>query len=338
MTAQLRWILATLCADDTAWLGVQLSVWGRARAQHGVDVAAVVVAEGTHTFRGTPRPLTVDAWAQALAQSRRPEDRMAQSMLGHMVRVTWTGPVSSRDAWSNERAQRNALGKGVAHVMRTRALSPEESWAVCLVDVDEVVRPESLPKALPRAQAVACPFFYYSLRWRHAVRWRGPVLVPGRVWASRAVESWRNMRNILPEAIGVEGVHASYFMSPADIRRKLQSFSHQEFNRPPFTDVKNIAACIREGRDLFGRRSVQLQEDAGAWRRLAWLVPWIRAFGLAHVVQSPAMPARKKDTRAIDHAPPSLSSATASCQERGRHSIELAPWPTRSCTSASSSS
>jgi hypothetical protein len=49
------------------------------------------------------------------------------------------------------------------------------------------------------------------------------------------------------------GWHFSYFGSPAFIANKIRHFSHQEFNTPTITDIKNIQEAIQDKKDLFGR-------------------------------------------------------------------------------------
>lgn len=58
----------------------------------------------------------------------------------------------------------------------------------------------------------------------------------------------------LPRSILVDaGWHLTYFMSPAQIQRKLVSFGHREYSRPPYTDMDHIKRAIALGRDLFDR-------------------------------------------------------------------------------------
>jgi len=60
------------------------------------------------------------------------------------------------------------------------------------------------------------------------------------------------------------GWHFTFFLSPEGIRSKLQSYSHQEFNVPHYTDLENIrrrtSACV----DPFDRHDYptrRLKED-----------------------------------------------------------------------------
>lgn len=49
------------------------------------------------------------------------------------------------------------------------------------------------------------------------------------------------------------GWHISYFLPPALIKKKIESFAHQEFNKEPYTNEDYIQNCIDNGLDLYGR-------------------------------------------------------------------------------------
>lgn len=49
------------------------------------------------------------------------------------------------------------------------------------------------------------------------------------------------------------GWHLSYYMGLADLARKLESFSHSEYDAPEFKAADHVLECIRTGRDLFNR-------------------------------------------------------------------------------------
>ena len=49
------------------------------------------------------------------------------------------------------------------------------------------------------------------------------------------------------------GWHFS-FKDAESIRRKIKSYSHQEYNTKEFTDIKNIEQKISKNIDLFGRK------------------------------------------------------------------------------------
>ena len=42
-------------------------------------------------------------------------------------------------------------------------------------------------------------------------------------------------------------------MNPKDIKKKIKSFAHEEFNKDEFLNISKINKCIAEGKDLFNR-------------------------------------------------------------------------------------
>ena len=49
------------------------------------------------------------------------------------------------------------------------------------------------------------------------------------------------------------GWHFSYLMTPEQIKNKIESFGHAEFNKDVFTDLKAIEEKVKSGLDLFNR-------------------------------------------------------------------------------------
>ena len=49
------------------------------------------------------------------------------------------------------------------------------------------------------------------------------------------------------------GWHFSFLQTPKDIIKKIQSYSHGEFNQSDFTDEKKIQEKILTGKDIFNR-------------------------------------------------------------------------------------
>ena len=56
-----------------------------------------------------------------------------------------------------------------------------------------------------------------------------------------------------PQLIEPGGWHFSFLKDPSSIKKKIMSYSHQEFNSENFTNIKNIEKRIYENVDLFGR-------------------------------------------------------------------------------------
>jgi hypothetical protein len=56
------------------------------------------------------------------------------------------------------------------------------------------------------------------------------------------------------------GYHMSFFLTVDEIRRKIESFSHQEYNKEEFKTDEHIMKCISTGHDLFDRGPVDYEE------------------------------------------------------------------------------
>ncbi len=56
-----------------------------------------------------------------------------------------------------------------------------------------------------------------------------------------------------PQLIKNGGWHFSFLKSPESIKKKIIAYSHQEYNKEKFTNIKNIENKILSGKDLFDR-------------------------------------------------------------------------------------
>jgi beta-1,4-mannosyl-glycoprotein beta-1,4-N-acetylglucosaminyltransferase len=74
------------------------------------------------------------------------------------------------------------------------------------------------------------------------------------------------------------GWHFSYVARIPQIIQKLESFAHQEFNKPEYKDPEVIQAKIRAGMDLFGGQSRFLVQPVDASRFPAYLVQHLEKY------------------------------------------------------------
>ena len=70
---------------------------------------------------------------------------------------------------------------------------------------------------------------------------------------TKKVPFWNVFRDKEPQIIKDAGWHFSFLKKPAMIRKKIISYSHQEFNKEEFINEKNIEKKINKGKDLFER-------------------------------------------------------------------------------------
>jgi beta-1,4-mannosyl-glycoprotein beta-1,4-N-acetylglucosaminyltransferase len=64
---------------------------------------------------------------------------------------------------------------------------------------------------------------------------------------------WKFYKSKEPQLINNAGWHFSFLKDPQNISKKIKSYSHQEFNKENFTNIKNIEKKIEKRIDIFGR-------------------------------------------------------------------------------------
>jgi beta-1,4-mannosyl-glycoprotein beta-1,4-N-acetylglucosaminyltransferase len=223
-----------------------------------VDV--FLLLEATLTFAHARKPAYFD---QLLKHEYLPEwgGQLRSFVLTELP--PGTGPL-----WPTEHAIRDAKLDVFEELLRSapelRGRDPSEVFLV-ISDVDELPCAAKLATLkfcgvphdeLPAAMALE-HFHYYSFRWAKRSAWRGaPNAAPGDLILSgafsRGSEGRLHKKRVHP-AWEHCGWHLSYFMSPARVALKLRSFSHAEYDKPPYNTLPWIMERMRQGEDLFGR-------------------------------------------------------------------------------------
>jgi beta-1,4-mannosyl-glycoprotein beta-1,4-N-acetylglucosaminyltransferase len=147
-----------------------------------------------------------------------------------------------------ENGQRNALSLVARQFAGTDILM--------ISDADEIPSRELLTRLRNEVLAdkdfpFACQqhMFYYSLKWLTGYPWYGTVVTTFNHLQKMTPQGHRDKRASLPR-FTPGGWHLSYFKTVAEIQRKLQSFAHQEFNRPEFVNADHVTYCMTAGRDI----------------------------------------------------------------------------------------
>eukprot|EP00984_Skeletonema_dohrnii_P001709 scaffold565_cov79-Skeletonema_dohrnii-CCMP3373.AAC.1 len=116
-------------------------------------------------------------------------------------------------------------------------------FVVVNTDGDELVNPKILADMQPgrplhyqvvnQAMHLQMDFFYYNANWKRGVWAMGHVL-PGEklLTGEYSLNTFRSGRKKHQPFIPEAGWHLSYFLSIDEIINKIESFSHQEFNKP----------------------------------------------------------------------------------------------------------
>lgn len=95
-------------------------------------------------------------------------------------------------------------------------------------------------------------FSYYNFNWTAQNKWYHAFSVSDIGMAKKSLDEYRTESShyhLRQDA----GWHLNYYMPIADLARKIESFSHKEYDLPEFKGQEHIAECIREGKDIFNR-------------------------------------------------------------------------------------
>lgn len=82
--------------------------------------------------------------------------------------------------------------------------------------------------------------------------WSGTIVVTGDIIKLYSAQQIRDQRNILVN-VPLAGWHFSYLGGVEKIKTKIQSFAHQEYNRPDIINDEYLQLVIDEGKDVFNR-------------------------------------------------------------------------------------
>ena len=226
---------------------------------HVVDRFVVVESDVTHS--GMPRAIRYDAAHPRLLP-----------FVSKIVHVIVKDMPDTTDPRQRETWQRNAVLRGMPD-----AASDD---LVMMSDVDEVPR-ASVVEAIKRDRehrlfGLRLAFYYFYLNYRNV---RGPEAA--LTWAVAAARA--ELDKITPDGLRFAarhgdpnvhvlpdaGWHFSYLMDEAGIQRKIQAFSHQEWNTKSFLSSIDIKATVHQRGDLFNRPShvwdVVEEPDLPSW-------------------------------------------------------------------------
>jgi hypothetical protein len=245
------------------------------------EVDHFVIIEADTTFSGlkkSDKPLTITGDSVGL-------DRI--------IYIQVTDMPHQGDPWARERHQRNAIMQGLTDA------APDD--LVMISDVDEIPRASVVREMAEDLRheefGLRLKFYYFMLNyratkgseadrvWNCAVtkrqfkystsdRLRYHLQNLGRLSAENLDKKTRIMENA--------GWHFSNLTDDEGVRRKIQSFSHQEYNTPDVLASVDVEGMIQRGEDLFGRGGygwqLELPDDLPAWvsSQKEFMMRWTR--------------------------------------------------------------
>jgi beta-1,4-mannosyl-glycoprotein beta-1,4-N-acetylglucosaminyltransferase len=201
-----------------------------------------VIVEAEETFSGIEKPL----YLTEVLNKR-------YSQYADKIEIIRVPKKEFGGAWDREYFQKNHISKqGLSF------LNLSDDDLILFADADEIPRASAITDMVNNGydhngEGLGGPCFYYKLN----------VLTSEYSYRPKAM-SYKNFTNhteqryathpIRPDA----GWHFSYLKTPENIKKKIEAFSHQEFNNDSINNIDNISSSIENVRDLFGRKEVTL--------------------------------------------------------------------------------
>lgn len=164
-------------------------------------------------------------------------------------------PEHCTTAWDKEAYQRN-YSQSFIQIYATGV-----QYIVLCCDVDEIPNSHILINLRGWYEHLTVPchlemnFYYYNFDWKVPSKWYLQFVINDKGFVSNLNinHTRQHGSNNRPVVIPNAGWHFSYFSSWEDIRRKVESFSHTEYDFEQFKSKDNIEECIAKGLDLFHR-------------------------------------------------------------------------------------
>jgi len=202
----------------------------RCEEMKGLDVQHILV-ESTHTFTGIPKEITFNEFDREFIHFP-----IRQIIVDDMP--------NTGNPWDNEKHQRNAIIRGLITV-------PDD--AICIIsDVDEIPRASALLAITELGEGITAlrmdKFGYYLNCLEGVQSWERARMCEVGYVKSFSPDYVRNSG--YEHEILNAGWHFSWMGGPEVMKRKLDSFSHQECNTQKLRDA--LEHKYQTGESLWG--------------------------------------------------------------------------------------
>lgn len=229
------------------------------------------IVEADFTFTGIKRELVFHETMAWIAANTPPEAKeVLDKIAERIVYIPITTYTDCKNAWERECYIRSYP---LARVKADYIDNPLVVAMCC--DLDEIPNVDAITHYIStypynmKVTALQMSLHYYALRWISTATWDFPIIAN-----IRAIKTIQSARNNGTAALTNAGCHLSYFMTREEIRKKLLSFSHVEYNTEEFTCDENIDNALAHGCDLFKRGFNFKPTPAGVMKpKYHWLLP-----------------------------------------------------------------
>ena len=207
-----------------------------------------VLVEATHTFVGKEKPLFYQENKHLFEKFNH---KIIHIIVDDFPHKYPNIDFEKKEQWINERHQRDCISRGLDK------LSLQNNDVITITDLDEIPNPKILEQIKNKDIVVdinilEMDFYYYNLNSKMDHQWYHSKIITFQKYNELNI-SCDKIRFYSCPSIKNAGWHLSYFGNEKFIKNKLESFSHQEYNKSEFTDEKLIEQRIKNGKDLFDR-------------------------------------------------------------------------------------
>ena len=221
-----------------------------------------ILVESTHTFTGKEKPLFYD---ENKTRFERFNNKIIHIVVNNFPYKFPNINYDSNQQWENEYYQRNCIKLGIEKI--TSLLKDED--IILTSDVDEIPDPNILIKAKENTllfntqylNRLALDMYYYNLYYRigEGSNWHGIKLFTFYAYKNMKItfqqmRVWEHTYNV--PIIEKGGWHLSYFGDIQFIIKKIESFSHQEYNNKNYIENNIIETKIKNGINLLNNSNL----------------------------------------------------------------------------------
>ena len=173
-------------------------------------------------------------------------------------------PKEMFGTWERENFQRNCISKSINNLL--------DDDYIIISDIDEIPNFDNL-KSFEKYKFTAFQQsnFCYKFNMKNITY---PIWYGSKLCKKKYLKSPQWLRNqkvkkysflqfykIKWNIIKNGGWHFSFLMQPTEIKKKIKSFAHDEFNKKEFLELSEIEKKIKLGEDLFNRAQKYIKVD-----------------------------------------------------------------------------
>jgi len=153
----------------------------------------------------------------------------------------------SDQAWIAENLQRNYFRNVIKY---------KDDDTFLISDADEIPKAstlQSLNLHKTTFYKLSMSMHYYYVNYMAVKPWSGTIIISGDRLRKEMPSTLRWSRKDQGESVDDGGWHFSFLGSPSEIRKKIKSYAHKEYDDDQIHNDKHIISCMEKGKDIFNR-------------------------------------------------------------------------------------